>query len=81
MKLDGTQGRKQVWRPQHVWNWGFRKQMYRSEKSTCNIVGTFRRPRGDSAPTRWLGTRGIVPAMSPSLQTWEHSGKNNYRAY
>jgi len=28
----------------------FRKQMYCIEESTCNIVGTFRRPRSDSAP-------------------------------
>jgi len=28
----------------------FRKQMYCIEKSTCDIVGTFRRPHSDSAP-------------------------------
>jgi len=28
----------------------FRKHLYCIEKSTCDIIGTFRRPRSDSAP-------------------------------
>jgi len=28
----------------------FRKEIYCIEESACDIVGTFRRPRSDSAP-------------------------------
>ena len=42
-RLDGARGKKQVWRP-HVRAWGLCKQMYGVEGSTCDIVGTFRRP-------------------------------------
>jgi len=50
----------------------FRKQMYCTEESTCDIVGTslrplksFSVPRSDSAPPLWFNARGIVP---PSLR-------------
>ena len=36
----------------------FRKQIYCTEESTCDIVGTFRRPQ-------WLGARGIAPHLPP----------------
>jgi len=39
----------------------FRKQMYCIEESTCNIVGTIRRPHGDSAPGE---------SCPPSLRLW-----------
>jgi len=43
----------------------FRKQMYCIEKSTCDIVRTFRLPRSDLAPSWWFCALGIVPPISP----------------
>jgi len=45
-RLDGARGKKQVWRL-HVRTWG-------------DIVVTFRRPRGDSAPPLWFGTPIVI---------------------
>jgi len=59
-RLDGARGKKQVWHP-HVRTWGFRRQMYCIEESTCDIDGTFQRP------PQSFGARGIV---SPSLRPW-----------
>ena len=42
-RLDGARGKKQVWRPMFEPE-VFRKQKYFIEESTCDIVGTFRRP-------------------------------------
>jgi len=47
-RLDGARGKKQVWRPMFEPEI-FRNQMYCMEESTCDNVGTFRRPRSDSA--------------------------------
>jgi len=46
----------------------FRKQMYRIEESTCDIVRTFRRPHSDSAP-------GDCAPHPPSLRPYEAPGK------
>ena len=36
------------------------EKMYSIEESTCDIVGTFRRPQ-------WFGARGIVPTLLPLI--------------
>jgi len=41
-----------------------RKQMNCIEESTCDIVGTFRRPYSDSAPEK------LCPPCPPSLRSW-----------
>ena len=47
----------------------FRRQMYCIEEFTCDIVGTFRRPRSQSAPPQyfsppeWFGARVITPPL------------------
>ena len=53
----------------------FRKQMYCTEESTSDIVGTSLRPlqsftvsRSDLAPPLWFSARGIVPhSLRPCL--------------
>ena len=40
----------------------FRKQMYWCEESTCGIVGTFRRPRSNSAPLDMIWRHHSNPA-------------------
>jgi len=40
----------------------FRNRMYCIEESTCDIVGTFRRPRSHSAPGK------LCPPCPPSLR-------------
>jgi len=44
----------------------FRKQIYSIEESTCDIVGTFRRPHSDSAPGE-LYT--LAPLVTPLITT------------
>jgi len=51
-------GKKQVWRPYFRTEF-FRKQTYCTEESTCEIVGSFRRP------PQWFDTRGIVSPCPP----------------
>jgi len=53
----------------------FRKQMCCIEESTCDVVGTFRRPpqsfgvpRSDSAPPMMIQHQGIVPPFPSSLR-------------
>jgi len=46
--LDGTHGWKQVWCPMFE-SEDFRKLMHCIEESNCDIVGTYRHPRSDSA--------------------------------
>ena len=39
----------------------FRKQMYSIEESTCDIVGTFRRPpQSSGALTQWFGAPIVI---------------------
>jgi len=52
-RLDGARGKKDVWTPM-LEPKVFRKQMYCNKESTCDIVGTFRRP------PQWFGAQGIV---------------------
>jgi len=47
-KFDGTRGKRQIWRSK-LETEVFRKQLYCIKESTCDNVGTFRRPRSDSA--------------------------------
>jgi len=58
-RLYGAQGKKQVWRPM-LEPEDFRKQIYCIEKSTCDIVGTFRRP------PQSFGAWGIPPRCDPA---------------
>jgi len=44
MRLDGAQGKKQIWRS-HL-----RKPMRCIEENTCDIVGIFQRPCSDMVP-------------------------------
>jgi len=65
--LDGARRKKQVWR--HMFEPEvFRKQICCIEESTCDIVGTFRRPRSHSAPPAviWLPHGNWAPGeLSP----------------
>ena len=56
---NGTRGKKQVGTPVFETEF-FRKQMYCIEESTCDIVGTFRRP------PQWFG----VPIVTRRLGNW-----------
>ena len=60
MRLDGAQGKKQVWRP-HVRTWIFQKQICSIEEIASDIIGTC------------LDPRGIVPPCPPSLRPCVHS--------
>jgi len=69
-RLDGAQGKKQVWRPMFEPE-VFLKQMYCTDESTCdkkestcNIVEIFRRPRSHSAP------REIYSPLVPFVRPW-----------
>jgi len=50
----------------------FRKQMYCDEESTYDIVGTFWRPRSQSAHPQWFGAWAFVPPLPPSLRVWKY---------
>jgi len=65
MRLDGARGKKQVWRPMFEPEI-VPKQMCCIEESTCDIVGTFRSPRSDSARGK------LCPPFSPSLRPCVH---------
>jgi len=66
--LNGTRGKKQVWRP-HVRTWAFCKHVYRTAaESACDIVGTFGAPRSDSLPGEYYPS---------SLRPWDRQ-KNAY---
>jgi len=76
-RLDGARGKKQYAGVPMLEPEFFRKQMYivlkqiycvEVYKSTCDIVGTFRRP------PQWFGSRGIVPPLPPR---YVHE-RNNY---
>ena len=56
-RLDGAWGKNEVRRPIFETKI-FPEQMYCIEESTCDIVGTFRRPQ-------WFGARGICPPRYP----------------
>jgi len=62
-RLDGAQGKKQVW---HHW-----EQMYSIEGSTCDIVRTFRRPVVIRPPGFCALLHPLGTSMRP-LQTVHH---------
>jgi len=60
----------------------FRKQIYCIEKSTCDIVGTFRRPHSVSAPVELfpLCPPGYAPGLHRRILTshvFLHSAKSS----
>ena len=55
-RLDVARGKKQLLRP-HVRTRGLSEAMYCIEESTCDTVGTFRRP------IYWFGAQEIVPPL------------------
>ena len=59
--LDGTRGKKRKFGAPMFEPEVFRKYMYCIEESTCDIVGTFRRP------PQCFGTRELCPH---SLRPW-----------
>jgi len=66
-RLDGVRGKKQAWCPPMFESEIFRKQMYSTVgvESTCDTVGSFRRP------PEWFGPPFRVGELSPlSLRPW-----------
>jgi len=67
-RLDGARGKKQIWRP-HVRTWDLSElNVLYWTKYTCDIVGTFWRPRNDSAPGELRSP--FPPSLRPWLWCW-----------
>jgi len=63
-RLDSTRRKKQVWRP-HVRTWGLSEANVLYWKSTCDIVGTFRRPRQSFSASIVIRCRGNSAPLPP----------------
>jgi len=66
-RLDGTRGKKQVWRP-HVRTWTLLEANSLYWRKYLWHFGTFRRPQQWFGAPYWLGARGITPPFVTPLK-------------